>query len=100
MAHVPLLTVAAPTLPALKPRKPLPFATTPPVTERPPVPELPTTRLLVPVLPMVNRPLAAVIDRSNWAVPEVSPVRVNVPVLVSANAPLPEIVLLMVRAVV
>jgi hypothetical protein len=43
LAHVPpLLTVAVPTLPADKPRKPCVFVTLPPFTFSVPVPSIPT----------------------------------------------------------
>ena len=42
LAHVPLLTVAVPTLPALKPIKPVLLVTLPPVTLSVPVPLSPT----------------------------------------------------------
>ena len=62
LAHVPLDTVAVPTLPASKPRYPYELVTLPPVTLSVPVPESPTERspllahvpldtVAVPILP-------------------------------------------------
>ena len=100
MVHEPLLTATEPTLPGAKPTYPVPLAIHPPFTVSVPVPELPTARGLVPLAPMFSRPDEAEIPRSKRPTPDDSPVSVNVPEFVSVRAPVPEIVPLIVRAVV